>query len=56
MAEAKENKISVQDTIFRLHELVFVKMKGYTIWWPSRIIGIEGSRFTVFFLGDRGNV
>lgn len=28
---------------FSLHELVFVKMSGYSAWWPSRIIRTEAN-------------
>lgn len=41
---------------YRLHEIVFVKMTGYSVWWPSRIIRIEANRYQVYFLGDLGRM
>lgn len=41
---------------FKLNEMVFVRMRGYTALWPSRIIDMTAKQVQVYFLGCLGQV
>lgn len=57
MSKLKSKQISkVQDVEFEMFEMVFCKMRGYSRFWPSRIIFMDGEKVIVEFFGDNKRV
>lgn len=53
---AHKQQIIEFNEVFKLHEMVFVRMRGYKALWPSRIISMSDTKVQVFFLGCMGQV
>lgn len=51
----KKQLLKIEET-YQVGELVFVRMRGYSKWWPSRIIEVSNNRVKVFFFGCLGQV
>lgn len=53
---ANKQQIVQLSNEFKLHEIVFVRMRGYTALWPSRIISMSGTKVQVHFFGCMGQM
>lgn len=51
MACPKQKIIQKVTTDFKINDVVFAKMRGYTNW-PAQIVRIDGKRCTVVFFGS----